>query len=125
MSDKNFELALKNHLDAIKNKNFEAFIQSVKLDEVTLIMPNGNFISDKDSFINLHRDWFFDEDWNLEHTLIKTEVGLVHAFALLAIDYTDCDAEGNTIKMKYYLNLIFRKCDDAWLLIHDQNTIFK
>ena len=37
----------------------------------------------------------------------------------------DCDLEGNIIKVNYYLNLIFRKQDEKWFLIHDQNTVYK
>lgn len=47
------------------------------------------------------------------------------AYALINIDYNDCDEKGNLIKMNYFLNLIFRKYEGNWFLIHDQNTVYK
>jgi len=121
----NFNETLNLHLNSMKNKDLSSFIGTVKVEDITLIMPNGSFISDQDEFINLHKDWFSDEDWSMEYTLVRTEIGSELAFSLISVDYTDCDETGKPVKMNYYLNLIFRNYNDKWLLIHDQNTIFK
>jgi len=42
---------------------------------------------------------------------------------LLDVDYTDLDQQGNKVALSYYLNLTFKRVDEEWLLIHDQNTI--
>lgn len=121
----NFKDTLKLHLDAMKTKNFDQFMSTVKVDDVTLIMPNGTLITEKEEFVELHKDWFEDQDWAIEYELLSTEESVDIAYALLNINYKDCDADGNKIEMNYYLNLIFRKQNEKWLLIHDQNTVYK
>lgn len=120
-----FKSTLALHLDAMKGKDLDKFISTVNLEDVVVIMPNGNLIKEKDKFVDLHTNWFADNDWDLDYEILNTVESSELAYALAAIDYKDCDAEGNTINMHYYLNLIFSKQDEKWLLTHDQNTIYK
>lgn len=121
----NFKNTIELHLNSMKSKDFNKFISTVNLEDIILIMPNGTLIREKEEFIKLHKNWFADNDWDLNYEIINIEESTEIAYALVAIDYKDCDEEGTIIKMNYYLNLIFRKQDDKWLLIHDQNTIYK
>ncbi|MGH4118025.1 YybH family protein [Clostridium sp.] len=120
-----FKNTLELHLDSMRSKDLNKFISTVKLEDIILIMPNGTLIREKEEFIELHKNWFADNDWDLNYKIINIEESIEIAYALVIIDYKDCDAEGNIIKMNYYLNLIFRKQDEKWLLIHDQNTVYK
>jgi hypothetical protein len=120
-----FKNTLELHLDSMKNKDLNKFISTVNLENIILIMPNGTLIREKEEFIELHKNWFADNDWDLNYKIINIEESIEISSVLATIDYTDCDAEGNIIKMNYYLNLIFRKEDEKWLLIHDQNTVYK
>jgi hypothetical protein len=109
----------------MRSKDLYKFISTVKLEDIILIMPNGTLIREKEEFIDLHKNWFADNDWDLNYKILNIEESKEIAYALVTIDYKDCDAERNIIKMNYYLNLIFRKQDEKWLLIHDQNTVYK
>lgn len=120
-----FKSTLELHLDSMRSKDLNKFMSTVKLEDIILIMPNGTLIRGKEEFIELHKNWFADKDWDLNYKILNTEESIEIAYGLATIDYKDCDAEGNIIKMNYYLNLIFRKQDGKWLLIHDQNTIYK
>ncbi|WP_392486567.1 YybH family protein [Haloimpatiens sp. FM7315] len=119
-----FNKILELHLSSMKNKDLAAFMSTVRLDDVTLIMPNGTLIRDKVEFVELHKDWFMDEDWALDYEILKTEESAEMAYVLTAVNYKDCDEKGNPVYMNYYLNLIFRKCGEDWLLIHDQNAVY-
>ncbi|QUH26615.1 YybH family protein [Serpentinicella alkaliphila] len=120
-----FKSTLMLHLDSMRSKDLDNFLSTVNLNNVVLIMPNGTIIRDKEDFIELHKNWFIDNDWNLNYKILNINEGLEIAYALVDIDYYDCDIEGNIIKMNYYLNLIFCRKEGKWLLTHDQNTIYK
>ena len=46
----NFNKTLTKHLDAMSNKQFDAFISTVCSEKITLIMPNGTLISKYEDF---------------------------------------------------------------------------
>jgi len=109
----------------MKSKDLDKFLSTVKLEDIVVIMPNGTLISGKEEVFEIHKNWFADNDWDLNYRILSIEESTEMAYALVMIDYKDCDVEGNIIKMNYYLNLIFRMEEEKWLLIHDQNTIYK
>lgn len=117
-----FKDALQLHLEAIQNRDLDSFCSTISDDSITLIMLNGTIIDNRMKFIEFHKDWFSDEDWKLNYEIIKLDETEKMAYALLAIHYEDIDMEGKPVHMKYYLNLIFKKYEDNWLLVFDQNT---
>lgn len=117
--------ALKLHLNFIQNRDLASFSSTISEDSITLIMMNGVIIDNRDKFIEFHREWFNDRDWNLSYNIIKVDETENMAYALLDVNYEDIDMEGRPVYMKYYLNLIFKKYGDNWLLEFDQNTSFK
>ncbi len=119
-----FKETLDLHLQSIASKDYDRFISTVCENKITLIMPNGSLITDYENFSKLHKSWFSDTDWSINYTLISTVETSEICTALLSINYSDCDENGNSISMTYYLHLIFEYMDSKWLLIHDQNTIF-
>lgn len=121
----NFKDTLQIHLDALQKKDLASFSATISSDSITLIMPNGTLINNRKDFIELHEEWFSDEDWRLNYEVINIEETSEIAYALLSVVYDDCDREGNPVSMNYYLNLIFKKYKEDWLLVFDQNTIFK
>lgn len=60
-----FRNTLELNLDSIKNKNLNKFMPTVRLKDITLIMPNGTLIRENDKFLELHRSWFQDNVWSL------------------------------------------------------------
>lgn len=94
-----FRNTLELHLDSMKNKNLNKFISTVRLEDIILIMPNGTLIREKDKFLELHRSWFEDNDWSLNYEILNIEEASEMAYALININYNDCDEKGNIIKM--------------------------
>lgn len=119
-----FKKVLEIHLNCMKQKKLDEFLATVQLDAVTVILPNGTMIAGRDGFIKLHQDWFSDADWTLEFQILRIEESAEMSYALVSVDYQDLDSKGSPVYLNYYLNLIFKKIDETWLLIHDQNTIF-
>lgn len=120
-----FKEVLEIHLKSIKDKDFDLFITTISDDEdITLIMPNGTLINGRKNFVDLHKEWFLDEDWDFNYEILKIEEGQEISFALLKVDYKDLDGKGNEYLMNYYLNLLFKKMEDQWRLVYDQNTLF-
>lgn len=120
-----FKDTLELHLQSIRDKNIEVFLSTVNSDDVTLIMPDGNIIDEKEKFEAFHKDWFMDDDWNMSYEILKIIESIEMCSALLKVDYKDCDADGKPIRIHYYLNLVFKKYNDQWLLVLDQNTFIK
>ncbi|WP_157729421.1 YybH family protein [Tumebacillus algifaecis] len=117
-----FKDALQNHLDAITGKNLTAFLSTVQKDNISLILPNGKFINDRQEFETFHQNWFSDPDWSMECEILKTVVTSEMSVALLNVLYKDLDPQGQPYEKQYYLSLIFQQHDGNWLLVHDQNT---
>ena len=119
-----FNEVLEIYLSAVKSKDVDLLVTTIGNEDVTLIMPNGVLISGRENFVEFHKDWFLDKDWTLNYDILKIEEGKEISFALLKVDYKDIDSKGNEYSLNYYLTLLFKKSEEKWGLIHDQNTIF-
>lgn len=119
-----FKESLQLHLDAIMTKDLDSFSSTIS-ESITLIMMNGTIIRNRQKVIEFHKEWFSDEDWKLSYEIIKIDETEKMAYVLLAISYEDVDMESKPVHIKYYLNLIFKKYEENWLLEFDQNTVSK
>lgn len=120
----NFTETLSRHLDALSQRDLDIYMSTIHPDTITLIMPNGHIIHGYEAFQQFHGDWFSDPDWSIQHKLLNTHETSDMATALLSIQYDDLDQGGKPYQMTYYLNLIFQRTHNQWLLIFDQNTTF-
>lgn len=120
-----FKDTLKLHLDSIQKRDLASFSSTISKNSITLIMMDGTIIDTRSKFIQFHSDWFADKDWKFNYDIMKMDETEKIAYALLAVYYEDIDIEGRPVHMKYYLNLIFKKYKEDWLLEFDQNTNMK
>lgn len=119
-----FQQALERHLLAVKEHNIDAFCDTIATDgSLTMILPNGNLLDSYEEIMDLHREWFADQEWEMTTELVNTTETSEMATALLLVNYADVDEEGYPVQFQYFLNLIFANRNGKWLLIHDQNTI--
>lgn len=119
-----FEQTLQRHLTAVQNRDIDTFLKTIVNDgTLTLIMPNGSLWQDYDEIAELHQEWFSDPDWQMTTELLSTRESAEMASALLLVNYTDVDEEGDPVEFQYYLHLLFAKRGADWLVIHDQNTM--
>lgn len=119
-----FTEGLNIHLNSIVSKNISKFESTLSRQlPINMIFPDGEMIEEVDSIIHLHEEWFAGNGWVFEYKILRKEVTAAMAYALLDIDYTKLNDEGEEVKRQFYLNLIFRLVDGKWKLIHDQNTV--
>jgi ketosteroid isomerase-like protein len=119
-----FQQTLERHLQAVQAHDIDTFLETIADDgSLTMILPNGNLLDNYDEIVELHQEWFADEEWQMSTELISKHESSEMATALLLVNYEDVDEEGGPVQFQYFLNLIFAQRNGKWLVIHDQNTI--
>lgn len=119
-----FQQALDRHLQAVQDHDIDAFLDTIANDgSLTMILPNGSMLDSYEEIVELHQEWFADPEWQLTTELVTQHESKEMSSTLLLVNYQDVDEEGEPIGFQYFLNLLFAKRNDKWLLIHDQNTI--
>jgi uncharacterized protein (TIGR02246 family) len=119
-----FQQALQRHMTAVEARDLDTFLDTIANDgSLTLILPNGSYLDDYEEIVELHREWFADEQWQMTSELVATHESAEMASALSLVTYTDVDEEGQPIEFQYFLNLLFAKQDNKWVVVHDQNTV--
>jgi ketosteroid isomerase-like protein len=120
-----FRETLDRHLRALQGRDLPALIETVAVDELTLVMSDGRLVRSAGEFIALHRDWFAGGTWSLAaevvHLIESPELGV----ALLRLDYRDDPPGRPPIREASYLSLVFALRDGRWLMVQDQNTPIK
>lgn len=121
-----FEQTLARHFKAVQERDLETFLDTVAQDgSLKMILPNGNLLDSYEEIVELHEDWFADTDWQLQAEPVTQYETADMGTALFLINYQDVDEMGQPVEFEYFLNLIFAKRDNKWVLIHDQNTIIE
>ncbi|WP_203249251.1 YybH family protein [Sporosarcina beigongshangi] len=120
-----FNQALEQHIQAIVEKDIVSFADTIHKTRITLILPNGKLIQNREEFIQFNEDWFSDQDWTITYDVVKLQESKEMSFAVMLIHYDDLDEEGKPYHQDYYLHLVFEKDNGEWLLTYDQNTFIK
>ena len=119
-----FQQALQRHLTAVQEHDLETFLDTIASDgSLAMILPNGNYLDEYQAIVELHQEWFADSEWRMSVELVNQRETPAMASALCLVTYEDVDEEGEPVQFEYFLNLIFAKQGNKWLLVHDQNTI--
>lgn len=121
--DCDFDCALKTHLDAIQQKDFDSFLTTItREDSISFILPNGAYFDSRAQFVEMLRGWFAEGGWHFNYKIIRKVKGADLSMALLLVSYDEDDRNGQPYHIDHYLNLIFQKENGEWRLTHDQNT---
>jgi ketosteroid isomerase-like protein len=119
-----FQQTLTAHLNAITTRDYAAFVATVTQgDELTLILPTGKLLSSRAEVLDFMANWFADPDWQIQFEPVRTVETAEMGMALLLVNYTDRDLDGQPYALRYYLNLLFANEAGVWRLVHDQNTL--
>ncbi len=120
-----FEETLDKHLTAFKSRDLNSFKETLLSDgRLSIILLDGTLMTDFESIVAFHKEWFEDEDWKIylrEVQRLETEN---MCNVLFEVDYDDLDPDGIEYHLHYYLNLTFIRdsTTETWLLAFDQNT---
>lgn len=118
-----FTQTLDKHLKALQEKNLTSFLETINQHgELSLVFPNGRLLTGAAEVIDFHREWFSDPDWSIQAEIVRKLETSELAFALLRVIYDDVNHAGQPISKHFFLNLIFQRQGENWLLVHDQNT---
>lgn len=119
-----FQQALQRHLTAVQERDLKTFLDTIASDgSMAMILPNGNYLDEYQAIVELHEEWFADTEWRMTTEIVNQRETPAMASALCLVTYEDVDEDGESIQFQYFLNLIFAKQGNKWLLVHDQNTI--
>ncbi len=117
----NFLTALNMHLDAVKNKDFEALKRTMPAPEEAfhLILPNGAMMTKSGDFLNAHEEWFQDTTWTMETQILYTSNGPDYGIALVEATNREPERNGKPYFHKMAISYGLKKVNDNWLVIHD------
>lgn len=115
-----FDEALRRHLDAIANRDIEAFESHLtRRDVLYTIVQNGHAFTTPEKTVAIHEEWFRDPDWTWEGSVVHSVVGEDVAMALVKYDYR---ATPEAEPFSTWLVYVFQVEDGEWRIVHDQNT---
>jgi ketosteroid isomerase-like protein len=116
----NFDEAVQRHFDAITNRDIEAFKDHMTTEETMYtIVQNGHAFMTPAEIIAVHEEWFKDQEWVWEGTLVHKIVGEDVAFALIKYDYRPKPQDK---PVSSWLTYVFKTENGEWKIAHDQNT---
>jgi len=117
-----FLSVLHAHLKAIEEKDLEKFEPTVA-ENVSTIDPNGIKTDGKKAFLDFHKNWFAQSNWERKDTILTTSVTDSIGYSVIQYQYIQKDESGNIlIQIHAYQILIFENLDAGWQLVYDQNT---
>jgi ketosteroid isomerase-like protein len=115
-----FDTALQKHFAAISNRDIEAFKSHLtKGETLYTIVQNGHAFTTPSETIAIHEQWFKDQNWVWEGSVVHKVVGEDMAMALVKYQYRT--KQENT-PIVTWLTYVFQLQDGQWRIVHDQNT---
>jgi len=119
-----FKEAVEAHLMAIQQRNVAVFSDYLHPEyECALILPTGCRYVGNDVIMDFHKEWFKDSDWQISYETVDTFCDGNFGYALLDVTYDDVSQDGEPYQLNYWLSLLFKKVDNKWILLRDQNTM--
>jgi len=118
-----FECSYKKHITSIETKDYATFESTLtKGEKLVLILPNGKYFDNAVEYRKMMKEWFSDGGWSFKTKIIRVEETSEMGSVLLHVNYSEKERAGKPYQAHQYLSLLFRKENNEWLLVHDQNT---
>lgn len=115
------EDTLAQHLRAVRDRDLPAYSATLH-DDVVVIVPSGARLVGRAAVEDFHREWFTGRRWVQDLAPLHSTRTPAAAVEVFRADYRDVDDDGVPYARTYLLSLVFARCDDRWLLVHDQCT---
>ena len=120
MEKPDFDKALQEHLDSIANRDIGTFKKHITKDaEMYTIVQNGFAFKTSGELIATHEEWFKDDNWKWEGSIVRKVVGEDMAVVLIKYDYR---AKEEDEPFSTWLTYVFQLQNNEWCIIHDHNT---
>ena len=111
-----FTADLETHLRSIRERDIEAFAQTIAPDPL-LVGPGGSLLRGYDDVVRAHREWFATTEFTFDTEVVSQNERSDAAWTLLRVTYATA-AE----RSSFLLLLLFVPVEGRWKLIYDQNT---
>lgn len=119
------QATLDAHLAAINARSLDALLATVTAGaKLTLILPDGQILSTREQYRQLHVEWFAEDDWRMlfEQQELR-ELGDV-GIALVKYQAQARLPDGTyQTRREALLSLVFARENGQWRLVYDQNTV--
>jgi len=117
-TERSFEASLQAHMDAVTNRDLDAYIDTITTGEdLTIIFPGGEIMRTRDEAIAFHTEWFATPGWTM--TFEVDRIVESHHMAVASLRATYTDEAGPRVN---WLTLVFEEQAGEWRLVFDQNT---
>ena len=117
-----FEAAFERHVQAVQARDMVALEPTLTRGEaLTLILPNGIHTSTRAEYLDFHERFFATSGWTIAFDPVSTLVAEDFAIVTTRSTYESTGEEGVS-RSHSWVTFVFRYEDDAWRLVHDQNT---
>ncbi len=117
-----FRETLDKHLQAIRERNLPALLETLPPEDIVLITSDGWLIRSVREFAEMHATWFDQTTWSLDARLVQIWETADLGVAVLRLEYRDEPPGKAPLHETSYLTLIFARRDDRWVMVQDQNT---
>lgn len=117
-----FDCSVNKHLQALADKDWPAFEQTLSHDTLPFILPNGKRSMSAKRYREMLEPWFADKSWRFQAKELHRRVGADLGIVLLDVDYDEPERDGKPYHLDHYLTLVFAKEGEQWKLVFDQNT---
>jgi hypothetical protein len=85
-------------------------------------LPGGKRFDDGPSFLRSQDEWFSGSSGRFDDAIERAEASEGLGLVWVRATFANVDANGNPFRLALYLTLLFRRLEDRWCLMHDQNT---
>jgi hypothetical protein len=90
---------------------------------LTARLPGGKRFDDGPSFLRSQDEWFSGSSGRFDDVIERAEASEGLGLVWVRATFANVDANGNPFRLALYLTLLFRRLEDRWCLMHDQNTV--
>lgn len=113
-------------LDAVKARDWNSFERYFNRDlAFCAVLPGAKVYKDVPSFLESQLTWFRGTTGSFDFLIERAEVSGDLGAAFARVEYKDVDPQNKPFAFEIFISFLFRRINDQWFLIHDQNTVLR
>jgi hypothetical protein len=122
-----FEKAVINYLDAVKNRQGDKALSYVSKDlPMAHVLPGPRVLTNFAAYEESQRPWHEGSTGNYDYKIQSLTVTPGLGFASIIAFYDNIDSETQKpFSKEIYISFLFKHVDGSWLMIHSQNSVLK
>ena len=124
----NMEKKMKQHLDAVSNRDLTTLKSTMHPDgKMQLILPGAEIFDGVDAFMNYHKEWFADStsQWTFETKILNSNVGENLGMAITEVKYSEPERNGKPYWNRMIVSYVLENVEGTWYVIKDHASSIK